>query len=90
MGVLAPSSVLPRASSYLAMFGTMSALKNILSVHFTGRNPNMTKYLITFKRKAGRVTHLVEMPSMPKLLAWIEKNGAGCDTVLIQRVEDKT
>lgn len=50
----------------------------------------MTKYLITFKRKAGRVTHLVEMPSMPKLLAWIEKNGVGCDTVLIQRVEDKT
>lgn len=47
-------------------------------------------YLITFKRKNARVTHLVEMPSMPKLLAWIEKNGANCDTVLIQRVEDKT
>ena len=50
----------------------------------------MAKYLITFKRKNGRVTHLVEMPSMPKLLAWIEKHGSNCDTVLIQRVEDKT
>ncbi len=48
----------------------------------------MDKYLITFKRKNGRKTYLVEMPSMPKLLAWIEKNGAGCDTVLIQRVEE--
>lgn len=50
----------------------------------------MNKYLITFRKKNGRVTYLVEMPSMPKLLAWIEKNGAQCDTVLIQRVEDKT
>ena len=47
-------------------------------------------YLITYKRKAGRVTRLVEMPSLPKLLAWINKNGAGCDTILIQCVEDKT
>ena len=47
----------------------------------------MDNYLITFKMKNGRVTHLVEMPNMPKLLAWIEKNGAGCDMVLIQRVE---
>lgn len=50
----------------------------------------MSKYLITFKRKNSRITHLVEMPNMPKLLAWIERNGAGCDTVLIQRVEEKT
>lgn len=50
----------------------------------------METYLITFKRKNGRLTHLVEMPSMPKLLAWIEKHGSNCDTVLIQRVEDKT
>jgi len=49
----------------------------------------MAKYLITFRKKNGRVTYLVEMPSMPKLLAWIDKNGDQCDTVLIQCVEDK-
>lgn len=47
----------------------------------------MAGYLITYKRKRGRKTFLVEMPSMGKLLAWIEKNGASCETVLIQRVE---
>ena len=48
---------------------------------------SMESYLITYRKKRGRTTYLVEMPNLPKLLAWIEKNGAGCDMVLIQRVE---
>lgn len=48
----------------------------------------MDRFLITYSRKRGRQTNLVEMPSIPKLLAWIEKNAAQCDTVLIQRTEE--
>ena len=47
------------------------------------------RYLITYRRKRGWQTYLVELPSTPKLLAWIEKNAAQCDTVLIQRMEEK-
>ena len=46
-------------------------------------------YLITYRHKRGRKTYLVEVSSVPKLLAWIEKNAAQCDTVLIQRMEEK-
>ena len=49
----------------------------------------MATYLITYKKKRGRDTCLVEMPSLAKLLQWIERNGAACDTVLIQRVEEQ-
>ena len=48
----------------------------------------MDHFLITYRYKRGRQTCLVEMPSVPKLLAWIEQNAARCDTVLIQRVEE--
>jgi hypothetical protein len=43
-------------------------------------------YLVTYRHKGGRKTFVVEMPSIPKLLAWIEKNAAQCNTVLIQRI----
>lgn len=46
----------------------------------------MATYLITYKKRGGK-THLVEMPSMQKLLMWIEKNANKCDTVFIQRDE---
>ena len=48
----------------------------------------MGAYLITYKKKRGRDTCLVEMPTLSKLLQWIEKNGASCSTVLIQLVEE--
>lgn len=48
----------------------------------------MDRYLVTYRNKRGRQTYLVELPSIPKLLAWIEKNAARCDTVLIQRTEE--
>lgn len=47
----------------------------------------MASYLITYKKKHGRETRLVEMPSLPKLLNWISKHGASCTSVLIQLVE---
>lgn len=48
----------------------------------------MDSYLVSYRHKRGRQTYVVELPSIPKLLAWIEKNAARCDTVLIQRVEE--
>lgn len=47
----------------------------------------MASYLITYKKKHGRDTKLVEMPSIAKLMNWISKNGASCSYVLIQLVE---
>lgn len=44
----------------------------------------MATYLITYKKRGGK-THLVEMPTMQKLLAWIEKNATKCDTIFIQK-----
>lgn len=48
----------------------------------------MDHYLITYRHKRGRQTYLVELPSIPKPLSWIERNAARCDTVLIQRTEE--
>lgn len=47
----------------------------------------MQTYLITYRKKNRKEEDLVEMPSMPKLLAWISKNGLLCSTILIQVVE---
>lgn len=48
----------------------------------------MASYLITYKKKHGRETRLVEMPSLPKLLLWIVKNGSRCCCVSIRMVEE--
>ena len=44
----------------------------------------MDEYWITYKRKRGRPERLVVMPTVEKLLKWIEKNGPSCSYVLIQ------
>ena len=47
----------------------------------------MATYLITFKRRGGRGTRLVEMPNEAKLLKWLSENATRCDTIVIQREE---
>lgn len=47
----------------------------------------MQTYLITYRKKNRNVEDLVEMPSLPKLLAWISKNASLCNAILIQVVE---
>ncbi len=47
----------------------------------------MQSYLITYRKKHRRESDLVEMPSIPKLLAWISKNAQLCSTILIQVIE---
>lgn len=45
----------------------------------------MAVYLITYKKRMGRNTRLVEMPNEAKLLKWLSENATRCDTVVIQR-----
>lgn len=48
----------------------------------------MDSFLIRFVRKRGRAENLVEMPSMEKLLKWIEKNGPRCSMIHITVVQE--
>lgn len=47
----------------------------------------MQTYLITYRKKNRREEDLVEMPSLPKLLAWLSKNGHQCNAILIRVVD---
>ena len=47
----------------------------------------MNSYLVTYKRKRGREEVLIELPSIEKLLKWIEENTTRCRWVHITVVE---
>ena len=48
----------------------------------------MASYLITYQRKRRREENLIELPSIEKLLKWIEKNAPDCRFVHIQVLEE--
>ena len=47
------------------------------------------KWLVLYKRHRGKTERLIELPSMQKLMQWIEKNAAGCECVRILRVVEE-
>lgn len=46
------------------------------------------KWLVLYKRVRGRTERLIELPSMEKLMRWIEKNANDCEWVRILRVAE--
>lgn len=45
------------------------------------------EWLILYKKKGKREESLVCMPTIAKLLKWIEKNASSCEEVRIRSVE---
>lgn len=47
------------------------------------------KWLVLYKRHRGKIERLIELPSMEKLMRWIEKNANDCEWVRILRVVEE-